>query len=181
MKQKKIYKIVVIWLAILAIIIVPRFYEEPKEKIEYEFIRVVDGDTILVQYESKPVSVRLIGVDAPESVHPDENSNTPFGELADEYLEELLAGISLVYLEFDEEQYDSYERLLAYVYLEEDASFENSLNYRLVADGYAINKEYPPNVAHARELEAACREAKESRKGLWKLDEVQSIWGEIEP
>lgn len=180
MKQKKIYKIVVIWLAILAIIIVPRFYEEPKEKTGYEFIRVVDGDTILVQYEGESVSVRLLGVDAPESVHPDEKSNTPFGEASEEYLKELLAGVSFVYLEFDEEQYDSYERLLAYVYLGEEVSFENSLNYCLVADGYAINKEYPPNVSYARELEAACREARENKKGLWQLDAIQGIWGKAE-
>src|SRR3972149_5333164 len=36
----------------------------------YFCTRVVDGDTIIVEIESKQEKVRLIGVDTPETVHP---------------------------------------------------------------------------------------------------------------
>ncbi len=37
-----------------------------------EVIRVVDGDTIVVRISGKDEKVRLIGVDTPESVHPNQ-------------------------------------------------------------------------------------------------------------
>lgn len=37
----------------------------------YDVIRVIDGDTIVVNYNGKEEKVRMIGVDTPESVHPD--------------------------------------------------------------------------------------------------------------
>lgn len=50
----------------------------------YKVIRVVDGDTIVIDYNGAEEKVRLIGVDTPESVHPDEEKNTEFGEKASE-------------------------------------------------------------------------------------------------
>ena len=41
-----------------------------------EVVRVVDGDTIVVKYNGKDEKVRLIGIDTPESVHPNESKNT---------------------------------------------------------------------------------------------------------
>lgn len=39
---------------------------------QYKVIRVVDGDTIVVDYKGKYEKVRLLCVNTPESVHPDE-------------------------------------------------------------------------------------------------------------
>jgi micrococcal nuclease len=36
----------------------------------HKCIRVVDGDTIVVEVDGKQEKVRLIGVDTPETVHP---------------------------------------------------------------------------------------------------------------
>ncbi len=168
MKNRKIYQIIIIWIAVLAVLLVPRIYEKPQSTSAWKFIRVVDGDTLLVEQADKVVSVRLIGVDAPESVHPDEEQNTDYGQRAAAYLESILTDVSHVYLETDEEIYDVYGRMLAYVYLEETTDFSKSMNYRLVAEGYAIAREYPPNVRHARELEMVCAQAKEEERGLWQ-------------
>lgn len=166
--RKKTYSIILLFIAILAVWLAPRIAGEDVARSGYEFVKVVDGDTLTIVYEGTEVNVRLIGVDAPESVHPDESQNTEAGVQASEQLEQMLEGVNQVYLEFDEEQYDTYDRLLAYVYLAEGVAFEESLNYRMVMEGYAVNKEYKPNVRYARELEDACEEAEESDRGLWK-------------
>jgi len=44
---------------------------------QYRVIRVVDGDTILVDYKGKYEKVRLLCVNTPESVHPDKKQNIP--------------------------------------------------------------------------------------------------------
>lgn len=168
--NRKWVHIFLLWLAILAVAIVPRIVKEPTERTAYRFLRVIDGDTIEVQRGQEAVRVRLIGVDAPESVHPEEERNTQFGEAATDYAEELLSQTAYVYLEYDREQYDSYNRLLAYVYWDDEAPFEESLNYRLVEEGYAVNSEYKPNVKYANELQKACERAKEQRKGLWETE-----------
>ncbi len=172
----------IFWLgfAILAVAFVPRIIQAPAEQTECRFLRVIDGDTIKVQYGQETLNVRLIGVDAPESVHPQESQNTQFGEMAGEYLEELLSGTTYVYLEFDKEKYDSYNRLLAYVHLNEESSFEESINYRMVEDGYAVNSEYPPNVKYASELKKGCANAREQQRGLWKFEGIKTLWDDTD-
>lgn len=61
----------------------PQAPEDARELTEgYEVLRVIDGDTIEVSIDGEPVSVRMIGIDCPESVHPDESLNTEYGETA---------------------------------------------------------------------------------------------------
>ena len=82
--------------------------------------RVVDGDTIVLDTGDK---VRLIGVDTPETVHP----NKPvefFGKEASAFTKALCEG-KKVRLEYDWQKEDKYHRLLAYVYLE-DGTFVNA-------------------------------------------------------
>ena len=38
--------------------------------IAYKVVRVIDGDTVKIDYNGKATNVRLIGVDTPETVHP---------------------------------------------------------------------------------------------------------------
>ena len=83
------------------------------DTVAAEFVRVVDGDTIVVILDNEEQTVRLIGINAPESVHPDESRNTPEGQAASDYVSELMDGVDEVYLEFDQEKFDSYDRLLA--------------------------------------------------------------------
>jgi micrococcal nuclease len=39
---------------------------------QYQVIRVVEGDTIAIRYNGKYEKVRMLFVNSPESVHPDE-------------------------------------------------------------------------------------------------------------
>ena len=43
-------------------------------------IRVVDGDTFVANVNGTEEKIRLIGVDTPESVHPDKSKNTKEGK-----------------------------------------------------------------------------------------------------
>lgn len=122
--------------------------------------RVVDGDTLLVTGGER---VRLIGMDTPETKAP----NRPvgcYGKEASAFTASLLPPGTAVRLVGDVEQRDVYGRLLAYVYRRSDALFVNA---ELVRRGYAQLLTIPPNVAHADELAALARQAREASQGLW--------------
>jgi len=52
---------------------------------QYRVVRVVDGDTIVINYHDKYEKVRFLCVDTPESVHPDKKRNIPIGKVASKY------------------------------------------------------------------------------------------------
>lgn len=118
-----------------------------KQLIAADLIRIVDGDTIEVIYEEHEQKVRLIGIDAPESVHPDEARNTDEGITASEYVHDLLTTVDVVYLEFDTELYDGYDRLLAYVYYYAEDELI-MLNKQILDAGYASPMVIEPNTKY---------------------------------
>ncbi len=121
---------------------------------------VVDGDTIVVAGGTR---VRLIGVDTPETKDP-RTAVQCFGAQAHAFTAGLLPEGTAVRLVHDVERRDRYQRTLAYVYRASDGLFVNAT---LVAEGYAQAATYPPNVAHAEELTALARAAREEGRGLW--------------
>ena len=108
----------------------------------YDVLRVIDGDTIEIDLHGPKEKVRMIGIDTPESVHPDASKNTDVGIVACEYTKELLDG-KKVSIELDVQARDQYGRILAYVYLE-----GRMVNKTLLEDGYAVMATYPPNVKY---------------------------------
>jgi micrococcal nuclease len=138
--------------------------------------RVVDGDTLVVNEGNKSLRIRLIGIDTPESVSPKKEKNTIYGEYASDYVKALLEEGETLYLEYDVEPTDSFDRELAYVWLDSDfENLENMLNFKIVYDGYGINKEYPPNLKYAEKLETARADAILEIRGLWKYDEYHEL------
>lgn len=57
---------------------------------EAMIVKVIDGDTLVVNIEGEEKKVRLILVDTPESVHPDKTKNTEYGKLASVFTSEQL-------------------------------------------------------------------------------------------
>ncbi len=55
-----------------------------------EVASVVDGDTIKVYLEGERYTIRMIGIDTPESVHPDESKNTIYGQKASDYAKQTI-------------------------------------------------------------------------------------------
>ncbi|MGH8982522.1 MAG: thermonuclease family protein [Acidimicrobiia bacterium] len=129
--------------------------------------RVIDGDTIEVHLNGREESVRLIGIDTPETVHPSRPVEC-FGKVASQFTTDRLAGRT-VRLEFDVERRDRYERLLAYVWR------DNKLfNHTIVRRGYAQIATYPPNVKYVDRLLAAQRKARTEGAGLWSSCDAES-------
>jgi micrococcal nuclease len=126
-------------------------------------LRVIDGDTIMVSIGGLEESVRLLGVDTPESVDP-RSPVECFGKEASQHTEALLPPGTDVHLVRDVEARDRYSRLLAYVYRADDGAF---VNLQLVRDGFADVLTFPPNVAHADDFTAAAAQARDEGLGLW--------------
>jgi len=81
---------------------------------QLRIIRLVNGDTIVVNYKGKPEKVRMLCVNTPESVHPNRKENVPMGKVASDYTRDRLKG-KYVDLEFEGPIRGRYGRLLAYV------------------------------------------------------------------
>lgn len=130
--------------------------------------RVVDGDTIEVSPAIEGIEdVRLIGVDTPETRHP-EYGEQPYGQRASEFTASRLEG-RRVALEFDVERVDGYGRLLAYVWTSGGSMF----NEALVRRGYAQVATFPPNVEYTDRFLDAQRRARQEQRGLWGLSPRQ--------
>ena len=127
--------------------------------------RVVDGDTIIARIGDRSETVRLIGLDAPESVAPTRPVQC-FGKEASLFLAAVLPTGTEITLLRDAEARDIYDRLLGYVVRSHDGLF---VNLEMVADGYAAVLTYPPNDHYADALDRAQAEAVASGRGLWHV------------
>lgn len=130
----------------------------------YPVDRVMDGDTIVVLMDGTEEKVRLIGVDTPESVHPDPDRNVPYGKVAAEFTRSRLLG-QQVYLEYDVETRDKYGRILAYVWIGDEM-----FNRTLLSEGHAMLATFPPNVRYVDEFTVLQAEAREAGRGLWSVE-----------
>lgn len=129
--------------------LIPHWLDDKSSSIQNGEVycdRVVDGDTIVVLMDGKKEKVRMIGIDTPESVHPDKSRNTPMGKIASKYTKDHLEG-QYVRLETDVQERDKYGRILAYVYLD-----DKMFNKTLLKEGLANLMTIPPNVKYVDEF-----------------------------
>jgi len=126
--------------------------------------KVIDGDTIVVRMGGQEEHVRLLGIDTPETHKPDSPVEC-FGPEAAARLGALLPKGTVVRLVRDVEARDRYDRLLAYVYRDQDALF---VDLAMVTDGFAGTLTISPNVAHREELDRAAADARAAQRGLWR-------------
>lgn len=126
-------------------------------------VKVVDGDTVELQFPGhQPETVRLLGIDTPETVHPDRPVEC-FGPEASTRAAELLPIGSQVLVQRDSEARDRYGRLLAYIW-NADGAFVNA---ELVAGGFADTLAIAPNNTHRSHLSGLAAQARASDVGLW--------------
>jgi micrococcal nuclease len=127
---------------------------------EVYVVQAFDGDTIVVADGGRRETIRLLGVDTPETHHPRKPVQC-FGPEAAAFTQARLEG-QWVRLEDDVERHDIYGRRLAYVYLH-GRRFEDVLLTR----GYARLLVIEPNHAHARAMLDEELDARAARVGLW--------------
>ncbi len=133
--------------------------------------RVVDGDTIKAVLDGLEVTVRLIGIDTPETVHP-MKAVEAYGKEASDFTRRALEGRD-AWLEFDVGQQDTYGRLLAYVWTSppiewSDAEVrEHMHNAVILLEGYGRLMTVTPNVRHVEAFREYEAEARSLGRGLW--------------
>lgn len=142
---------------------------------------VVDGDTFVVASNVGPRTVRLIGVDAPETQHPT-LGREPFGPEAAAWLRDRLPVGTLVWLELDLGPEDAFGRLLAYAYVADpegawtiDGLAATQVNLDLVAAGLARPLAMQPNVTYADRYAQAAAAARAAAIGLWAAPRAPSV------
>lgn len=129
----------------------------------YAVVKVVDGDTIAVKIDDHIDTIRLIGINTPESVDPRRPVEC-YGKEASVKATELLSGQS-VYLVADPSQgdRDKYNRLLRYV-IRQDGLL---VNKAMIEEGFAYEYTYAFPYQYQQEFQASEKKAKEQGKGLW--------------
>ncbi|HEY5805784.1 MAG TPA: thermonuclease family protein [Candidatus Saccharimonadales bacterium] len=128
----------------------------------YTATRFSDGDTITVDMNGQSETVRMIGVDTPETHRPD----TPvqcYGPAASAYTKNLI-GTQKVRLEADptNQNRDRYNRLLRYVYLPDG----RLVQAELIQNGYGFAYTSFPFTKKTDFIKLE-EQAKANNKGLW--------------
>lgn len=141
-------------------------------------LKIVDGDTLKVLHQGHKQSIRLIGIDTPESrlkkkaereamrTGQDVRAVTAVGKQATTYVKTLVKPRDTIRIEFDVQTRDRYGRLLGYVYLPDG----KMLNEEIVKAGYASVMTMPPNVKYHDRFLKVYREARENRRGCGESD-----------
>lgn len=138
---------------------------------QYKVIKVIDGDTIDVLYYGKKERIRMLCVDTPESVHPNQSRNTPMGIEASNYTKSRLTS-KTVDLEFEgQRKRGKYGRLLTYVFLD-----GHNFNVELVRKGWSpYYTKYGSSQKHHDEFLSAEKEAKAKRLNIWSEGRINSF------
>ena len=138
------------------------------ETVDGVVARVVDGDTLHVLVDGQDLTVRMIGINTPETVKPDSPVEC-FGPEASDFAKAVLSGQSVT-LEFDPGQgrQDQYGRTLAYVWRQTAAGTPLLFNLEAVAGGYARERQYgPTSPVWKPVLRTAQDAARAEGRGLW--------------
>jgi len=151
--------------------------------IPIKVFRIIDGDTFKGIINSDTVTIRLIGIDCPESnknqkayrdakrTEDDIETIISLGKLSTEFTKKHLKKDSIIYLEYDVQKKDKYGRILAYVWLDDTLMFNNFI----VREGYAQLMTIPPNVKYYKKFLKSYKSAREKEKGLWSATLILPI------
>jgi endonuclease YncB( thermonuclease family) len=131
----------------------------------FDVVKVIDGDTITIKIEGKNETIRLIGLDTPETSDPRTGVQC-FGKEATAKLKAVIGKRVSIEKDAGEGERDKYDRLLAYVYSEEGIL----LNKYLIEQGYAYEYTYKTPYKYQKEFKAAEADAKAKKRGLWAPD-----------
>ena len=131
-------------------------------------VRTVDGDTVVVRVDGEEVdqTVRLLGVDTPETVDPRRQVGC-FGKEASAYTALRLSNRRVrLDADLEADNRDKYDRLLRNIVLMDEAELD--FNGQLVREGYAYAYTgYPQNKDRKVQLRFWQDEAMKAERGLW--------------
>lgn len=130
----------------------------------YEVIEIFDGDTISVQMGNRTEKIRMIGIDTPETHHPDKPIQC-FGPEAAAFTTSLLDGqrVRLLADPYSTNR-DRYDRLLRYVYLVDGQQLQELLLQGGYARAYTV---FP--FERAPIFKKYEQQAQTQKAGLWAV------------
>jgi len=131
-----------------------------------EVVEVIDGDTIRARVAGTTETIRLVGVDTPETKHPTKGVQC-FGPQATEFLAKMLPVGTTLRIERDQEARDAFGRLLLYLFRPVNDG-EWFVNVELVRRGYGKPLHIEPNSRYRDAFVTGAFEAQRNQRGLWK-------------
>ncbi len=136
----------------------------------YPVTSVLDGDTFKAKIGRHNITVRMLGVDTPETVDPRKPEQC-FGKEASDATKLLLTGHEVrLKLNPEREEKDKFGRYLAYVYRDD----ELFVNKHLLEQGYAKEYTYGKAYQRQKEFRATEKTSKENKIGMWAVCETTS-------
>ncbi len=134
--------------------------------IKAKVTRVIDGDTFVL---SDSQHVRMLGINTPEIARLNKPAE-PFADSAAHFIKSLIEG-KKVKLTFDENTYDIFGRLLAYVWLT-DVNGKDSLwiQAELLKAGLCRISHYPKGKRYYDLFYNLRRTARRNLSGIWSND-----------
>lgn len=141
-------------------------FDEQVVKEKAVVLQVIDGDTVKVQFSGNRIeTIRMLLIDTPESVKEGTPAQ-PYTRQASQRAKELMIKDTVVEVEVGEEQYDSYGRLLAHIWVD-----EQNINLQLVAEGFArVAYVASPNTQYVEAFYEAQELAKSKQLNIWRVD-----------
>ena len=132
-------------------------------KIEVKYSKSVDGDTAKFELDGKEITVRFLGIDTPETVHPTIGEE-PYGKEASNYTKGKLENAHKIEIEYDENasETDKYERPLVWVWVD-----DTLLQEELISNGLARTYMLQDNYKYAWILQENEEKAQEEKVGIW--------------
>lgn len=137
----------------------------------YRVKRVIDGDTIVIVIHDHEYTVRMLGINTPETVDPRKPAEC-FGKQASDETKKILTD-KQVTIETDDivGQFDKYNRLLAYINLN-----NKNINAYLIEQGFAREYTYDTDKPYSKRqaFKQLQKEAKKNKRGLWGKCEMKT-------
>jgi len=138
---------------------------------EYATVRYVhDGDTLHLTDGRK---LRLIGINTPELAR-DQQPEEPYAQEARQFVRRQLPAGSRIGLSYGPERKDRHGRTLAHITLANG----DSLNQRLLEQGYAQYIAVPPNLTRLSCYRQAEQQARLTGAGVWREDRLPLLHSE---
>jgi micrococcal nuclease len=157
-----------IYLLYLSILILFIFNANFSFADQYKVTRVTDGDTIRGISHGKKITVRLIGIDAPDVSHSKNTPGQPFSKAATKYLAGIVENKTVEIISYGP---DRYGRILAEVIVD-----GRNVNIEMLKAGYAevYRGDSLVEILDTKAYWQAEEEARSVKRGIWSQRDYMS-------
>jgi len=125
--------------------------------------KVIDGDTVKVEIAGQPETIRLVGINTPETAGSPAGAQC-YGDEATEYLRTLVEGQAVtVIVDSTQADRDQYSRLLRYVTLSDG----RDVGQIMIEEGYAEERTYAADYSNQAMYRQAEHLARQAGRGQW--------------